>query len=297
MATAQVLQLMSAEQFGRRPDPGFPEELVQGRVVSMPPPDRKHGYVCGQAYYFLRRFVDERELGRVMSNDSGVITQRDPDTVRGADIAFYSYSRLPRGPLPTGYGPELPELTVEVRSAHDHWSEILEKVAEYLRAGVLTVVVLDPEPQTAHVFCAQRRAEGARAGRRTRPSRDPRRIPCQGRSAFPVIRICCRIGLAGRITDRCQDFTQPSGVRFTSCPGACRGTLASIVRSHRRWIPERSALRRAGGIRGFSGRACTVRLRRLGRSCRSSPRRSASAAGVRGSILATSGRAEDCCRS
>jgi Uma2 family endonuclease len=89
MATAAMLELMTAEQFSQRPDPGCPEELVHGRVVGMPPHDRRHGYVCGLAYYLLRRFVDEHELGRVMSNDSGVITQRDPDTVRGADVAYY----------------------------------------------------------------------------------------------------------------------------------------------------------------------------------------------------------------
>jgi Uma2 family endonuclease len=150
MATAEAL--MTAEEFGRRPDPGHPEELVQGRIVSVPPPDRRHGYVCSKADRILGAFVEEHDLGRVMSNDSGVITERDPDTVRGADVAYYSYARLPRGPLPTGYGPEVPELVVEVRSAHDGWREILEKVAEYLRAGVLTVVVLDPRPQTAHVF-------------------------------------------------------------------------------------------------------------------------------------------------
>jgi Uma2 family endonuclease len=150
MATAEAL--MTAKEFGQRPDPGYPEELVLGRVIEMPPPDRRHGYVCGQAYYLLRPFVDQHDLGRVMTNDSGVITERDPDTVRGADVAYYSYARLPRGPLPTGYGPEVPELIVEVRSASDRWRDVLEKVTEYLKAGVLVVVVLDPEPQVAHVF-------------------------------------------------------------------------------------------------------------------------------------------------
>jgi Uma2 family endonuclease len=150
MATAEAL--MTAEEFGQRPDPGYPEELVQGRIVGMPPPDRRHGYVCLKAGRMFGNFVDERDLGRVMSNDSGVITERDPDTVRGADVAFYSYARLPKGPLLSGYGPEVPELIVEVRSANDVWREILEKVAEYLSAGVLIVVVLDPTPQTAHVF-------------------------------------------------------------------------------------------------------------------------------------------------
>ena len=152
MATAEMVELMTAEEFGRRPDPGHPEELVRGRVVGMPPADRKHGYVCGQAYYLLRQFVEEHGVGRVMSNDSGVITARNPDTVRGADVAYYSYARLPKGPLPTGYGPEAPELVVEVRSASDRWGEILEKVSEYLNAGVLVVCVLDPERQIAHVF-------------------------------------------------------------------------------------------------------------------------------------------------
>jgi Uma2 family endonuclease len=152
MATAEAL--MTAEEFGQRPDPGYPEELVQGRIVGMPPPDRRHGYVCLKAGRLFGNFVDEHDRGRVMSNDSGVITERDPDTVRGADVAYYSYARLPKGPLPSGYGPEVPALVVEVRSEHDGWREILEEVTEYLRAGVLTVVVLDPRSQTAHVFGA-----------------------------------------------------------------------------------------------------------------------------------------------
>jgi Uma2 family endonuclease len=128
--------------------------LVQGKAISIPPPDRLHGYVCGQAYFLLRLFVSEHNLGRVLSNDSGVITERDPDSVRGADVAYYSFERLARGPLATGYGPEIPELVIEVRSAHDRWGKVLEKVMEYLAAGVLVVVVLDPGSRTAHVVGA-----------------------------------------------------------------------------------------------------------------------------------------------
>jgi len=152
MATGEMLELMTAEDFDKRPDPGYPEELVRGRVVAISVPDRRHGYVCGKADRILGSFVDERALGRVMSNDSGVITERGPDTVRGADVAYYSYARLPEGPLASGYGPEVPELVVEGRSTNDRWREILEKVTEYLSAGVLVVLVLDPGPQTAHLF-------------------------------------------------------------------------------------------------------------------------------------------------
>jgi Uma2 family endonuclease len=150
MATAEAL--MTAEEFGQRPEPGYPEELVQGTIIAMPPPDRRHGLVCNKAGRILGNFAEDHDLGRVMSNDSGVITERDPDTVRGADIAYYSYARLPRGPLPAGYGPEVPELVVEVRSEGDSWREILIKVGEYLKAGVLKVVVLDPRSRKAHVY-------------------------------------------------------------------------------------------------------------------------------------------------
>ncbi len=80
---------MTAEQFGQRPDPGYPEELIQGRVVSMTVPDRRHGYVCARALRILGDFVDVHNVGRVLCNDSGVITERDPDTVRGAGVAYY----------------------------------------------------------------------------------------------------------------------------------------------------------------------------------------------------------------
>ncbi|MGC8642968.1 MAG: Uma2 family endonuclease [Isosphaeraceae bacterium] len=152
MATVEAL--LTAEEFGRRPDPGYPEELVQGRIVSMPPPTPLHGKVRGQAYYLLRRHTDDHDLGHVMSNDSGVITERDPDTVRGADVSFYSYNRLPKGAIPEGYLTFPPDLVVEVRSTDDRWREILDKVTEYLEVGVTAGIVLDPGPRTAHFFRA-----------------------------------------------------------------------------------------------------------------------------------------------
>ena len=154
MATAELVELMTAEVFSKRPDPGYPEELVRGKIVAMPVSDRRHGYVCLKVGRILGDFVDEHDRGRVMSNDSGVVTERDPDTVRGADISFDSFNRLPKGPLAQGYANEVPELVVEVRSPGDRWRDIQKKVTEYLEAGVLAVVVLDPASNLAHVFRA-----------------------------------------------------------------------------------------------------------------------------------------------
>jgi Uma2 family endonuclease len=147
--SADALNLLTAAEFARRPDPGYPEELVRGRIVPMPPPNRRHGQICNKTGRIFGNFAEEHDLGQVLSNDSGVITEQGPDTVRGADIAFYSYQRIARGPLPTDYGAEPPELIVEVRSPSDRWPKILAKVAEYLEAGVLAVVVLDDDSRTA----------------------------------------------------------------------------------------------------------------------------------------------------
>ena len=47
MATA-TQTLLTAEDFARRPDPGYPEELFKGRIIRMPPARPYHGKVCGK---------------------------------------------------------------------------------------------------------------------------------------------------------------------------------------------------------------------------------------------------------
>jgi Uma2 family endonuclease len=153
MATAEAL--LTAEEFGLLPDNGQPCELVRGRIIPLNMPYPRHGQICVQVAYLLRRFLENQDIGHVISNDSGVVTERDPDSVRGADVAFYSYARVPKGPLPKGYLSVAPELVFEVRSPTDRWGEMLAKVAEYLGAGVTMVCVLDPVPETVHIYAAE----------------------------------------------------------------------------------------------------------------------------------------------
>src|SRR5262249_11745199 len=119
---------------------------------SMNMPYPRHGKLCVNVVIIMGTFARDHDLGRVLGNDSGVITERAPDTVRGADIAFYSYARLPRGPLPKGYAPTSPEIIFEVLSPGDRSPKVLAKVAEYLEANVLVVCVLDPQTQTLTVY-------------------------------------------------------------------------------------------------------------------------------------------------
>lgn len=98
--------------------------------------------------------MENNSIGRVLSNDSNMITERDPDSVRGPDVAYYSYQRVPKGPLTATLLPVAPELVFEVRSPSDRWSELHVKVAEYLNVGVQAVCVLDDSTRSVHVFYA-----------------------------------------------------------------------------------------------------------------------------------------------
>lgn len=91
----------------------------------------------------LHDWGEALELVRGKVVRSGVITGRNPDTRRAADLAFYSYRKVPRGTLSPreSYLEVAPDLVVEVRSPEDRWPAILEKVSDDLKAGVPTVIL------------------------------------------------------------------------------------------------------------------------------------------------------------
>lgn len=146
--------LLTADEYLRLADNGEPTELVRGRIVPMNMPGFRHGKICTRLVRILGRFLDVHDLGHVVGNDAGVITARGPDTVRGPDVAFYTYERLPRGANPVGYPAVTPEVVFEVLSPGDRQSAVLAKVAEYLEAGVRHVCVLDPQRETVTVYSA-----------------------------------------------------------------------------------------------------------------------------------------------
>lgn len=153
MATIETL--LTAEEYLRLPDDDDrPTELVRGRIVTLNLPSFRHGKFCARVSRLLGNYAEEHDLGHVLSNDAGVVTQRDPDSVRGPDVSFYSFSRVPNGADPTGYPSVVPEVAVEVRSPTDRWAKILEKVSEYLNAGVDLVYVVDAQSQSVIGYTA-----------------------------------------------------------------------------------------------------------------------------------------------
>lgn len=149
---ATTFERLTAEEYAMRAGNGRPSELVQGQVVDMNPPSPRHGKICLRIGTLLANFAEIRDLGHVVGNDSAIITNRNPDTVRGADVAYYSYARLAKGPLPDGYLKVAPDLVVEVLSPDDRWTTVHEKTAEYLKAGVALVCVVEPKSESAVIY-------------------------------------------------------------------------------------------------------------------------------------------------
>jgi Uma2 family endonuclease len=124
-------------------------ELVNGKVVELMPPGFDHGTIASNISALLRAFVRQGQLGRV-SVEGGFRLRRGPDMVRSPDVSFIETSRL-EGITTQGFIEGAPTLAVEVVSPNDLWSEVEEKVREYLHSGTLAVWIVDPETQTVTV--------------------------------------------------------------------------------------------------------------------------------------------------
>src|SRR5947209_7577064 len=103
-------------------------ELVQGRLVRMPPTNLEHSDLCGILYLALRAHVDLYGLGRVTMPETGFIVSDPaaPDTVLAPDLAFVRAGRLPEaGSGEARAFPRLtPDLVVEVASPSQHRPEM-----------------------------------------------------------------------------------------------------------------------------------------------------------------------------
>lgn len=145
-------KLITAEEFAEMPEPpdGCLQELVRGEVVSIPPPKSMHGFCCAKVVRRLGNFVEGNKLGNVFCNDTGFITERGPDTVRGPDVAFWSHARMPE--VRNEYTEVAPELAVEVLSSQQDLARTRTKLKEYFARGVLLVWVVDPFNRTVTAY-------------------------------------------------------------------------------------------------------------------------------------------------
>jgi Uma2 family endonuclease len=152
MATVAQKKLLTAKEFLVLPDPndGTQQELVRGEIIETTLAGGMHGVSCSKAGRQIGNFVDDNDRGTVTSNDTGFITERDPDSVRGPDVAFWDKLRLTV--VPVGYIEIAPDMLVEVLSPSTTSKQIRAKLKEYFAKGVRLVWVISPEDRTLTIY-------------------------------------------------------------------------------------------------------------------------------------------------
>jgi Uma2 family endonuclease len=140
MATT-TRRVATEEDLLAMPEDGNKYELVDGEI-RMSPTGNRHGAVIAQLAALLVAFVKPRHLGYVIAGDAGF--RLPSKNVRCPDVSFVASGRFPEDKVPDDFGDLAPDLAVEVLSPHDRPRHVLDKVGEYLEAGVRLIWVIDP---------------------------------------------------------------------------------------------------------------------------------------------------------
>ena len=143
-------KLLTADDLLRLHGQGVRGELTRGVLHETMPTGREHGEIAANMSYELLAFIRPRGLGIVTTSDSGVRLERNPDTVREPDVAFFSKDRIGADRV-TGYSEIVPDLVVEIESPTDDPHALFNKASMWLRFGVRTVWVVHPDSRSVDV--------------------------------------------------------------------------------------------------------------------------------------------------
>ena len=140
------------EELLQLPKDGNKYEVVDGELVMSPGAGLPHERIVMLLGSELVRFVRKRRLGDVFGSNALYVLPSG--NKRGPDVSFVAAGRLD-GPGISHVFPQLaPDLAVEVVSPSDSPQRVLDKVGEYLEAGVRLVWVIDPQHRRAAVYRA-----------------------------------------------------------------------------------------------------------------------------------------------
>ena len=131
---------------------GVRGELIRGVLPDTMPTVREHGKIAAKLSFVLGCLVWPGKLGELTTSESGVGLERDPDTVREPDIAYFSAAKSQSGSRVTDYSEEVPDLVVEVISPNDTQREVSDKASMWLSYGVRLVWVVQPETGSVDIY-------------------------------------------------------------------------------------------------------------------------------------------------
>jgi Uma2 family endonuclease len=151
MQSMATPRLTTAAELLEMPDDGHWYELVRGELRRMSHPGGVHDVL---SMFIACSLHDAVGSAGLVLGRSGFLQAEDPDTVRAPDTAFFGQDHLPEE-IPTGWWRVQPDLVAEVVSPNDRFSEVQEKVGEWLDFGVRMVLLVDPTSRTVTVYEGQ----------------------------------------------------------------------------------------------------------------------------------------------
>ena len=95
MATTKP-KLITADELLELYGKGVRGELIRGVLCETMAAGQEHAEIVMNLGGELRSFIKPRKLGRLTTgSNAGVRLERDQDTVREPDIAYFSYEKIP----------------------------------------------------------------------------------------------------------------------------------------------------------------------------------------------------------
>ena len=150
-------------------------EVVDGVVVEKAPMSVRSSLVASKLVEIMAPFVTSRGLGTVVS-EMLFRLETDPDLQRRPDVAFVSAAKWP----PNREAPEaacwdmVPDVAIEVNSPTNQMDKVMDKLDEYLQAGVKKVWIVLPLKKRIFIFDSP---TGVRALSRAETLEDPVLLP------------------------------------------------------------------------------------------------------------------------
>jgi Uma2 family endonuclease len=151
VATGRLLTIADVDKLPTRLPSGDGDyELDNGKLVIVSPPGRRHSKVQTRIAAMLDR-AEQDSHGEAFT-EVGIVLWRSPDRLVGSDAAFVAKARRPVRETREGNLETIPDLVVEIRSKDDTLAELKDKAADYRKAGVQTVWLIDPVNRNAIVY-------------------------------------------------------------------------------------------------------------------------------------------------
>jgi Uma2 family endonuclease len=135
-----------------------PGELDAGRWVSVTKGTWRHGQILINIGAILRSYARANPGWSVSGADPGTKLGRDPDVLRGPDVAIVRLERVPTGKGEEGWLEGAPDVAVEVLGDAQSMGELTRKALDYLRAGAKQVWLADADSRSVVVYTSPDRA-------------------------------------------------------------------------------------------------------------------------------------------